>query len=101
MRLGELIEYLENIDQHLVVKKGFCNPHSYRGHYEELAFQPTENITVGRMLEFAKSALGNTYTGYKGGNFKMDEYTDCYIANYGECGETIGKLLLDYMTESI
>ncbi len=101
MTLGKLIEYLENSDKNFVVKRGFGNPHSYRGMYSELAFAPIENITVGRILEFAKAALGKTYTGWGGGDFTMQEYTDCYLANYGECGETIGKLLLDYMTESI
>jgi hypothetical protein len=101
MVLEELIAYLEKVDHGVVVKHGFNNPHSYRGFYQELAFEPAKNITVGEMLACAKDALGKTYTGYKGGEFKMHEYTDVYLANYGECGEGIGPTLLGYMTGQI
>jgi hypothetical protein len=51
------------------------------------------------MLQNALEALGSTYTGYKGGDYLMTEYTSCYIANYGECGEEIGPILLSYMLD--
>jgi len=100
MNLGELIEYLESKDSTIVVKMGFSEPHSYRGDYANLAFEPCKNTTVGKMLECAKSALNKVYTGYKGGEFTMREYVDVYIAEYGYLGEQVGKILLDYMTES-
>lgn len=47
------------------------------------------------MLEHAKSALGATFTGYKGGEYTMNEYTDCWIAEYGEGdGDKIGPTLM-------
>lgn len=98
MRLGQLIEALELADPSLVVPWGFNHPHSYRGHYDELAFEPASNVTVSAMLADARSALGTTYEGYKGGDYLMDEFTDCWIAEYGNGdGETIGRTLLRYM----
>jgi hypothetical protein len=97
MTLGELIAVLEKADPNKVVPVGFDNPHSYRGYYEELAFEPAANVRVASMLACAREALGRTYQGYKGGDFKMGEYSPVWIANYGECGEGIGPVLLAYM----
>jgi hypothetical protein len=98
MCLRDLIERLERADPNRKVPKGFHEPHSYRGIYEDLAFEPTENITVGEMLAAAKSALGKTFEGYKGGDYEMDWHTDVWIAYEGSGnGEMIGNMLLDYM----
>lgn len=98
MYLKELIEYLKQKHPDIIVPMGFHNPHSYRGYYDDLAFEPMENVTVETMLKIAQTALNTTYQGYKGGDFKMHEYVDVYLANYGECGEELGTILLDYMT---
>ena len=97
MTLGELIERLEQADPNLIVPMGFASPHSYRGYYDELAFEPRANILVSDMLAAAKDAMGSTYIGYKGGEYQMCEWTECWLAKWGECGETIGPILLGYM----
>ncbi len=97
MTLGELIKALEKQNPDLVVPHGFSEPHSYRGYYDELAFEPADNMTIGKMLKCAKYALGKTYTGYKGGDYTMHEWTDVWLAHYGCCGESIGPTLLSYM----
>jgi hypothetical protein len=97
MTLGELIARLEKEDPALVLPEGFHEPHSYRGIYADLAFEPAQNISVASMLACAREALGNTYQGYKGGDFVMNEYVDVYLARYSECGEQIGPRLLEYM----
>ena len=89
MTLGKLIEWLEKQDQNLVVKDGFGSAHSDRGSYDELAFSPEIEAKISDMLTFAKSALGATFEGWKGGDFKMDEYTPVYIGFFGNCGEEI------------
>ncbi len=99
MTLGEVIEFLEQADQSYIAPIGFGEPRSWRGIYSELAFQPEKNVSVASMLEHAKSALGQTFTGYKGGEYKMHEYTDCYIDTYGSAnGDKIGPVLLAYLT---
>jgi len=87
--LGDLIEWLEKQDQDLIVKDGFGSPHSDRGDYSELAFTPAPEATISDMLMFARSAVGATFTGWKGGDFRMEKYTPVYIGEYGTCGEPI------------
>ncbi len=102
MYLSELIEVLEkwpNKEQRVPI--GFTRPHSYRGYYEDLAFEPKANVTVQHMLDCAKSALGKTFSGYKGGDYTMGEYTDVWLAKYGNIGEGIGPVLLDYMLGNV
>lgn len=71
MKLGQLIALLEKFPESKVVSEGFHYPHSWRGSYDELAFEPLDNTTVGEMLAAAKSAVGETYEGWKGGDFVM------------------------------
>jgi hypothetical protein len=89
MYLEDLINFLKEQDPKLIVNDGFGYPHSDRGSYENLAFDPVEKTTFGEMLKHADSAVGKTFKGWKGGDFKMDLYTSCYIGKYGECGEPI------------
>ena len=101
MVLKDLIEFLEQRQQETIVPLGFDSPHSYRGYYDELAFEPRENTTVGAMLACAKQALGETYKGYKGGEYTMGEWTRCHLAPYGNTGEGIGPVLLRYMVGEV
>jgi len=96
MTLGKLIEWLQQQDPELVVKDGFSTPHSDRGSYDELAFTPESKAKIEDMLRHAKSALGNTFEGWKGGWFTMDEHTSVYIGEYGECGEEITSIHFKY-----
>lgn len=96
MYLKTLIEILER-NKNNPVRLGFTAPHSYRGYYEDLAFEPCKDSTAQEMLNYAKEALGKTYEGYKGGEFKMHEFTECWLANYGRCGESINRYVLAYI----
>lgn len=97
MTLDELITALEAADPALVLPDGFDNPHSYRGYYDELAFEPASDISVGDMLAIARSAKGEWYQGWKGGEYKMTGWTDCWLAMEGCLGEGIGPVLLRLM----
>lgn len=97
MTLQEIIDFLSMRDASKVVPIGFDSPHSYRGDYSELAFEPRRNVTIGEMLDSARSALGTVYKGYKGGDYKMYPDTACHLANYGCSGEDIGIVLMEYM----
>lgn len=83
MNLGKYIETLQSFDPTIELEMGLGNPHSWRGNYSELAFEPKPNMTVGEMLEEAKGAVGKTFTGWKGGEFKMDEYTSVHVDYVG------------------
>ncbi|MEW2068439.1 hypothetical protein [Streptomyces sp. NPDC007346] len=86
MTLDELIDALCAPNQALVLPRGFANPHSYRGYYDELAFEPEENVTVGSMLGACWAARGETYTGYKGGEYTMNGGTPCWLSLEGSSG---------------
>ncbi|MGW1938996.1 hypothetical protein [Streptomyces goshikiensis] len=98
MTLDDLIAALETENPAKVCPDGFTNPHSYRGYYNELAFEPAANVTVGHMLADARSAHGTWFTGWKGGDYQMHGSTECWIAHEGSAGgETLGPLLLRLM----
>ncbi|QCX81193.1 hypothetical protein C9F11_38050 [Streptomyces sp. YIM 121038] len=98
MNLGDLIARLEAADPGQTLRHGFNNPHSYRGQYMDLAFELASHITVAAMLAAARSALGATFQGWKGGDFTMDEDSWCWLSQEGDAsGETISALLLDFM----
>lgn len=101
MSLEDVIAALEAVDPTWVVPHGFTNPHSYRGDYTELAFEPATNITVGEMLAAARSAVGAVYKGYKGGEFEMGVLSECWIATYGDSSEDLlGPMLLRFMLDT-
>jgi hypothetical protein len=87
MTLRDLIARLEAEDQDLLCPRGFRNPHSYRGHYRELSFDPWPNVTVAEMLAAARSADGATYQGWKGGDYTMGLDTPCHFAPKGDCDD--------------
>ncbi len=101
MILKDIIEELEKHPQETVVRQGFGRANSYRGDYNSIGFAPETYVSIGYMLHEARYAIGKTYQGWKGGEYTMDEYTDCYIAANGESGESIGKMLLGYILADV
>lgn len=103
MTLADLIARLERAPQDAVVRHGFRYPHSYRGDYAQLAFEPAEFVFVRDLLAHAQGALGATYRGYKGGDFRMEATTEVKLARWGECAEDDGlsAALLEYMLTDV
>jgi hypothetical protein len=97
--LKDLIAALEAEDPTKVCPIGFHHPHSYRGYYQDLAFEPCAKVTVGSMLRDAKSAIGQKMEGWKGGLYEMDLSSNVWLAPVGECGETLGPTLVRLMLE--
>jgi hypothetical protein len=89
--LGELIEQLSSLpaDRYLVFDWCWLKPdglRSYRGCYSDLAVGFTDayqSVTVGQFLQECREAVGKTYEGYKGGEYRMSESTPVWVANYG------------------
>lgn len=86
MNVRELIDALEKVDPEIVLADGFGEPDSWRGSYDEIAFKPAHNVTVGSMLANARKCIGLTCCGYKGGEYTYDETTPCNVAKWGEYG---------------
>ena len=97
LTLGGLIEKLRWVaDKTKRVSFDVGNLHpagldSWRGSYAELALAYKETgtrPTVGELLTECQAAIGETFTGYKGGEFLMSETTPIWVANYGNSGST-------------
>ena len=70
---------------------------SWRGSYDELALEweggdystdYDKQMNVTEFVEMLKSAIGKTYTGWKGGEFEMGKTTPIWVANSGLSGKT-------------
>ena len=87
MTLGKLIKRLSDMPASVMVD-GIGRPHSYRGYYQDLAFQPLPvQVTAAELLNTCRDCMGKVFEGYKGGEFQMGELTPVWIAHYGCCKE--------------
>jgi hypothetical protein len=85
LTLGQLIDELKRADPNHVCAEGFGHAHSYRGDYSVLAFSPKANVKVRDMLAEAERAVGDTFPGWKGGDYRMQRDTVVHLAESGEC----------------
>ena len=104
MTLGEFIRALQRQDEDEPVKFDFVHfgpttLASYRGYYDQLALGYEECGRMRRDMQYdypkvkeliahCEAAIGKTYTGWKGGDYTMDERTALWVANPGESGST-------------
>lgn len=99
LTLGRLIRLLEVEDQQKYIQYDFVNfvpttLDSYRGYYTDLAigFKQIDDLkhnpTVGSLLADLKSAVGQEYTGWKGGEFTMNESTPLWVDKPGGASGT-------------
>lgn len=99
MDMRELIEYLTTEmmkgNSQLVVKNGWYQAESARANYSDLGLRPKQDVTIESMLNVVEGALGQTFQGYKGGDFEMKEYSEVWLAEYSTTGEPVTKLWLD------
>ena len=86
MTLGGLIERLKELPPTTEIQ-GLADLNSYRGYYEDLAFEPINNSEqAGAILERCQKAMGQVFEGYKGGDFVMGAKTPLWVAYCGRCG---------------
>lgn len=98
--LGELIDRLAaEPDQDRHVPIGFTYPHSYRGDYMDLAFEVAYDVPIREMLADARSALGSTFQGWKGGYYTMGQHTDVWLVTEEGTsnGESLGAIMLSLL----
>jgi hypothetical protein len=95
MTLGKMIDVLRRKDPKASVYLDFVHfrpkgIHSYRGYYDQIAIGYATDVdpTVKDVLEMLEGAVGQTFTGYKGGEYGMDWDTPVWIANHNESGST-------------
>lgn len=92
MTLGKMIEKLETLPPDLMMF-GLGHLHSYRGYYSDLSFAPLpDKVAVSNVLAECRAAMGQVFTGYKGGIFVMGALTPMWLASYGSTGLRIMAL---------
>ena len=92
--LGKMIEALHDVPGGIPVQFADgsypSRPHSYRGYYSDLSFGASEEpVTASDFLRRCRSAVGETYEGYKGGDFIMGHDTPLWAAPWGCTGDAI------------
>jgi len=117
MRLGQIIKAIEDIiakdpekERSVEYSFGSAIPttlDSWRGSYAELALGYTltgydaddsnhhGKISAEELLKELKEAIGKEYTGWKGGEYTMNENTPVWVANPGNSGNTVIVDVLD------
>lgn len=80
-------------------------PHSYRGDYSQLAFEPTKlcfahrgdlkEATVKHILPMLEIADGEVFTGYKGGDYVMSGESEIFVAEYSHCGYYVEEIRIN------
>jgi hypothetical protein len=89
LTLGELIDTLQDMPPDTKVSN-LTYPHSYRGYYEDLAFEKESGTRLAsELLSECKSALHRPFYGYKGGEYGMNMETSVWVAEYGCTGERL------------
>lgn len=84
--LGQLIGQLRAMTPDALITD-LANPHSYRGHYDQLAFERQPHVKrADEVLSIVESALDQVFKGYKGGSYRMTRDTPVWIAEYGHTG---------------
>ena len=97
LTLGDMIRLLDRVEKPETTVRfdfGRLKPReldSYRGYYDQLAlgwWESEKDVTVAELLVECRKAVGNTFDGYKGGEYKMTLSTPLWVANYGDCHDT-------------
>jgi hypothetical protein len=92
MTLGKLIAALQEMPPGAEVAN-LNSAHSYRGYYNDLAFEQDDGTrpAVDLLVECV-AAMGEVFNGYKGGDYVMGSLTPVWVARYGCSGEKLMKI---------
>ena len=83
LTLGALIAALQAMPADAAVAN-LRDPASYRGYYCDLYFERHEGTRpAAELLAECNGAMGQVFTGYKGGDYMMGALTPLWISTYG------------------
>lgn len=85
LTLGKLKEGFEKLDPNKVLKIGISEPFSWRGSYDEVAFNILKNVTVKECLDNIEKAFTETFYGYKGGEYMYFDGTVVHFERDSSC----------------
>lgn len=117
LMLGELIEKLEQVgkycddleEKHVLFDFSYHVPGrfvSYRGYYEDLCLTYHELDyeywpRINAFIQQVNDCVGATFTGYKGGNYKMNKGTRIWVDKTDQCFGTALVGVREYDTKII
>lgn len=88
MNMGTLKQLFDQLDDGMFVfKNAFETPHAYRGYYEEVAFAPTQNVSLYQVKESIEKAMSDIFVGWKGGEYTYDVDTWVNLSFVGQSTE--------------
>jgi hypothetical protein len=91
MNLKELKDYIESFPNYTVFKYGLSQPFSWRGSYDEVAFAIIlDEMSKEDILNNIEIAYTDVFYGYKGGEYKYDNYTEINFEEKGNGNYTDG-----------
>jgi hypothetical protein len=100
MHLGDLIAALKAAPQDSLCQFDFCGffpvgTGSYRGRYADLVLHyndphdhKTQTPKVAEVIKLLEAAIGQTYGGWKGGDFTMHEHVPVWVDDSADSNET-------------
>lgn len=99
MNLKELKQHIENLPSGSKTEYSLSEPFSWRGIYAEVAFA-IENTpsTKEELLANVEKAYNETFTGYKGGDYTYNDYTDVHFEEDTSC-YTDGRYTMSKIAE--
>lgn len=109
MILKEFKEHIENLEAGKLLKYGISHPFSWRGSYNEVAFEILlyNPMTREEILSNIEKAYEGIFIGYKGGEYtyhdntdvNFEEDTSCYTDG-GYCARIIAEIDEDEIYET-
>jgi hypothetical protein len=101
MTIGEVWAYLSKIPVDHLTRWSLLYAHSYRGFYEDVAMSVRDSgrqTKIAELMEEVNKCRG-TFTGYKGGEYTMDEDTPVWVADPGSIGIPLTRGFLDLIVD--
>ena len=100
MILKEFKQQIEQAESGKVFEYGISSPFSWRGSYDEVAFEILEQpMSKEDVLENIEKAYTDSFYGYKGGQYTYDDYAEVNFeedssrwTDGGYCAEMISKI---------
>lgn len=94
LTLGQLIAALKALPEDAVVLGLGTEIHSYRGYYERNAIEPDlPNHEARYLADQYQRQIGQPIYGYKGGEWRISDSENVYLASYGDTGPNICGLV--------
>jgi hypothetical protein len=92
MELKDFKEHISNFPKGTVFNYGISKPFSWRGSYDEVAFSIVESpMSKEDILANIELAYTGTFYGYKGGEYKYQDYTTVNFEEEGSRNYSDGR----------